>query len=333
LYIAAAYLAAIPYFVFLVDYPSATNPQDKVNLLVDHHTSMYLMHLVSFEFVALALIVVTLAVYQHLREHAPATSQVAAAVGLVRAGLLLASVMVFNHGMSVVVDQHASDPQQAAATWQVIEAVADALGGDALLGDLVRAEPGRRSPGAVDGAELATRAVLGQGITVAAARTLAARLVETHGTPLATPTGTITHLFPAALELANAGPASLPGPATRRAALHHVAHALATGELDLDGGADRIEASRRLQAIRGIGPWTSAYVAMRALGDPDAFPPGDVALRHAVTRRGGPGDVRGMAARAARWRPWRSYAVHHLWASLGATPTTRIDRDDDGGSS
>ena len=212
-------------------------------------------------------------------------------------------------------------------------AVADALGGDALLGDLVRAEPGRRSPGTVDGAELATRAVLGQGITVAAARTLAARLVETHGTPLATPTGTVTHLFPAALELANAGPASLPGPATRRAALHHVALALATGELDLDGGADRIEASRRLQAIRGIGPWTSAYVAMRALGDPDAFPPGDVALRHAVTRRGGPGDVRGMAARASRWRPWRSYAVHHLWASLGATTTTRIDRDDDGGSS
>ena len=129
LYVAAAYLAAIPYFVFLVDYPSATDPQDKVNLLVDHHTSLYVMHLVSFEFVALALIVVTLAVYQHLREHAPATSQVAAAVGLVRAGLLLASVMVFDHGMAVVVDQHASDPQQAAATWQVIEAVADALGG------------------------------------------------------------------------------------------------------------------------------------------------------------------------------------------------------------
>jgi Domain of unknown function (DUF4386) len=87
------------------------------------------MHLVSFEFVALALIVVTLAVYQHLHEHAPATSQVAAAVGLIRAGLLLASVMVFDHGMAVVVDQHASDPRQAAATWQVIEAVADALGG------------------------------------------------------------------------------------------------------------------------------------------------------------------------------------------------------------
>lgn len=129
LYIAAAYLAAIPYFVFLVDYPSATDPQDKVALLVDHHTSLYVMHLLSFEFVAIALIVVTLAVYQHLHEHAPATSQVASAVGLVRAGLLLASVMVFNYGMAVVVDQQASDPQQAAATWQVIEPVAEALGG------------------------------------------------------------------------------------------------------------------------------------------------------------------------------------------------------------
>jgi len=137
LYIAAAYLAAIPYFVFLVDYPSATDPQDKVALLVDHHTSLYVMHLLSFEFVAIALIVVTLAVYQHLHEHAPATSQVATAVGLVRAGLLLGSVMVFNYGMAVVVDQQASDPQQAAATWQVIEPVAEALGGaggDVLAG-------------------------------------------------------------------------------------------------------------------------------------------------------------------------------------------------------
>ena len=129
LYVAAAYLAAIPYLVFFVDYPGATDPEDKVALFVDHHTSMYVMHLVSFELVALALIVVTLAVHQHLHSHAPATSQVASAVGLIRAALLLASVMVFDHGMAVVVDQHASDPQQAAATWQVIEPVADGLGG------------------------------------------------------------------------------------------------------------------------------------------------------------------------------------------------------------
>jgi hypothetical protein len=129
LYIAAGYLAAIPYFVFLVDYPSATDPQDEVALFSHHHTSMYLMHLVSFELVALALIVVTLGVHQHLQEHAPATIQVASVVGLVRATLLLGSVMVFDHGMAVVVDQHASDPRQAAATWHAIGPIADALGG------------------------------------------------------------------------------------------------------------------------------------------------------------------------------------------------------------
>jgi hypothetical protein len=129
LYVAAGYLAAIPYFVFLVDYPGATDPEDKVTLFVNHHASMYVMHLISFEFVAIALIVVTLAVSEQLREHAHATSQVASAVGLVRAGLLLASVMVFDHGMAVVVDEHTSDPHQAAATWHAIGPVADALGG------------------------------------------------------------------------------------------------------------------------------------------------------------------------------------------------------------
>ena len=91
-----------------------------------------------------------------------------------------------------------------------------------------------------------------------------------------------------------------------------------------------MEAARRLRTIRGIGPWTAAYVAMRTLADPDVFLPGDVALRHAVTSRGGPGDPRGMAALAARWRPWRSYAVHHLWASLSAAPAVQPHPDDDG---
>ena len=206
-------------------------------------------------------------------------------------------------------------------------AVDETLDGEALLADLVGAVPGRRSPGAVDAAELAIRAVLGQGITVAAARTLARRLVEDHGEVLATPLGGVTHLFPTSAVLAGLDPASLPGPAVRRAALHELAEALATGELVLDAGADRREAARRLRAIRGIGPWTAAYVAMRALADPDVFLPGDIALRAAVTRRGGPGDPRGMAALAARWRPWRSYAVHHLWASLDATPVEQRPHD------
>jgi AraC family transcriptional regulator of adaptative response / DNA-3-methyladenine glycosylase II len=200
-------------------------------------------------------------------------------------------------------------------------AVGEALGEDPLIGALVRAVPGRRSPGAVDGTELASRAILGQGITVAAARTLAARLVAGHGTALATPQGGVTHLFPAAADLAAVDPALLPGPAARRAALHLVATEIAAGRLDLAAGSDRVEAARRLLEIRGVGPWTAGYVAMRALGDPDAFPPGDVALRRAIVALGGPSDARAITALAARWRPWRSYAVHHLWASLApATP-------------
>ncbi len=199
-------------------------------------------------------------------------------------------------------------------------AVADVLAEDSLLADLVRAVPGRRSPGSVDGTELAVRAILGQGITVAAARTLAARLVARHGTPLVAPLGRVTHLFPGADEMAAIDPGAMPGPAARRAALHQVATALADGSLVLDGGVDRGDAERRLLAMRGIGPWTAGYVAMRALADPDAFLPDDVALRTAAARLGGPADARALAARAGRWSPWRSYAVHHLWASLDGPP-------------
>ena len=206
-------------------------------------------------------------------------------------------------------------------------AVDETLGRQPLLADLVRATPGRRSPGAADADELAVRAVLGQGITVAAARTLAARLVEAYGAPLATPVGAVTRLFPTAADLAALDPASLPGPSVRRAALHDVVEALATGGLVLEAGADREAAVRGLRAIRGIGPWTAAYVAMRALADPDVFLPGDVALRHAVTRRGGPSGARGLAELAAPWRPWRSYAVHHLWASLDAAPVGQRPHD------
>jgi AraC family transcriptional regulator of adaptative response / DNA-3-methyladenine glycosylase II len=199
-------------------------------------------------------------------------------------------------------------------------AVDATLAEDPLLAGLVAAVPGRRSPGVVDGAELAVRAVLGQGITVAAARTLAGRLVAAHGTPLATAHGTITHLFPAAEALAAADPAALPGPPARRAAIHALARAVADGTIALDAGADRREAARRLRALPGIGPWTVAYISMRALGDPDVLLPGDVALRHALVGNGLPGDGRALAARAEGWRPWRSYAVHHLWATPSASP-------------
>jgi len=129
LYIAVAYLAAIPYFLVLVNYPSAVDPVQKVILLRDNYASMYLMHVLSFEFVALGLIVVTLALYQRLKERAPSTAQVAAVVGFIWACLLLASVMVFNYGMGAVIRQYATAPDQAVSAWQTIELVAEALGG------------------------------------------------------------------------------------------------------------------------------------------------------------------------------------------------------------
>src|SRR5664279_793617 len=127
--IAALYIAAIPYFVVLVNYPSVVDPVQKVILLRDNYLSMYWMHVVSFEFVALGLIVVTLALHQRLKELAPSTTQFATVVGLVRAGLLLASVLVFKYSMGSVVRLYAINPDQAVSAWQVIEPVAGALGG------------------------------------------------------------------------------------------------------------------------------------------------------------------------------------------------------------
>jgi hypothetical protein len=129
LYIAVAYLAAIPYFVLLVNYPGVVDPIQQFLMLGDNYASMYWMHVFSFEFVALALIVVTLAIYQRLKEVAPSTARFATVVGLIRAGLLLASVMVFDYGMGVVVRLYATAPAQAVSAWQVIEPVAQALGG------------------------------------------------------------------------------------------------------------------------------------------------------------------------------------------------------------
>jgi AraC family transcriptional regulator of adaptative response / DNA-3-methyladenine glycosylase II len=207
------------------------------------------------------------------------------------------------------------------------EAVTGNLTADPVLGPLARAHPGRRSPGHVDGNELALRAVLGQQVSVAAARRLGARLVAAYGKPLSRPDGPLTHCFPSAETLAAADPATLPMPRSRGRALTGLATALASGELWLDPGAERDRAEAVLLALPGIGPWTAAYIRMRALSDPDAFLPGDVGVLDALRRlgavpggSGGPGG-RGRASRSAAalaegWRPWRSYAVHHLWASL-----------------
>jgi AraC family transcriptional regulator, regulatory protein of adaptative response / DNA-3-methyladenine glycosylase II len=199
-------------------------------------------------------------------------------------------------------------------------------GSDPVLGPLALASPGRRSPGHVDGSELAVRALLGQQVSVAAARRLGARLVAAYGKPLSRPDGPLTHVFPEAGTLAAADPAALPMPRSRALALTGLASALASGELVLDPGAERDRAEAVLLALPGIGPWTASYIRMRALSDPDAFLPSDVGVLDALARLGavpagtGPA-ARGRAARAAaalaeNWRPWRSYAVHHLWAYL-----------------
>jgi AraC family transcriptional regulator, regulatory protein of adaptative response / DNA-3-methyladenine glycosylase II len=194
--------------------------------------------------------------------------------------------------------------------------IIDRLGQDRLLAPLVAASPGRRVPGHVDPAELAVRAVLGQQVSVASARTLAARLAARHGTPLRVPSGTVTHTFPTAEAIADADPATIAMPRARRNALGGLARALAEGTIRLDPDADRDQAARDLLALPGIGPWTVAYIRMRALGDPDVFLPTDLGVRHALRRLGQPDDPAVAEVVALRWRPWRSYALQHLWGVL-----------------
>ena len=202
-------------------------------------------------------------------------------------------------------------------------AVSEVLGADHVLGALVRRSPGRRVPGSVDGAELAVRAVLGQQVSVAGARTLADRLVAGCGELLPESLAgdvELTHLFPGPDAVAEVAPEDLAMPAVRRESLRGLARALAGGGIVLDPGSDREEVERRLLEMRGIGPWTASYVAMRALGDPDAFLPTDFGVKRAISRLAG--DHRNVAALAERWRPWRSYATQHMWASLGDVART-----------
>ncbi|MFL5828526.1 MAG: AlkA N-terminal domain-containing protein [Solirubrobacteraceae bacterium] len=198
------------------------------------------------------------------------------------------------------------------------QSVCDLLAGDPLLAPFVAASPGRRVPGHVDPHELAVRGVLGQQVSLSAAATLAARLVLAHGDALEHPRGAVTHAFPSAADLATADPEQLPMPAARGRALVGLASALAAGEVPLDPGADREEARRRLQALPGIGTWTAEYIAMRALRDPDAFMPTDLGVRHALVALGQDPAPCAAVALAERWRPYRAYAMQHLWAQLPA---------------
>ncbi|WP_103562726.1 AlkA N-terminal domain-containing protein [Actinomadura rubteroloni] len=192
-------------------------------------------------------------------------------------------------------------------------AVDDLLRADPVLAPLVDKAPGRRVPRTVDGAEFAVRAVLGQQVSTAAARTLAARLVTAHGEPVADPSGGLTHLFPSPAALADLDPERLAVPGARRTALTALVAALPG--LDLGVGSDWTEARARLADLPGIGPWTIETIAMRALGDPDAFIPGDLGVRAAARDLGLPATPGALTARSAAWRPWRAYAVQYLWAA------------------
>ncbi|MFF1408908.1 AlkA N-terminal domain-containing protein [Streptomyces sp. NPDC058289] len=197
------------------------------------------------------------------------------------------------------------------------EAVDEQLRADPLLAPLVAKAPGRRVPRTVDAEEFAVRAVLGQQVSTAAARTHAARLVRALGEPVTDPDpeGGLTHLFPTSQALAELDPESLALPRSRRTTFTTLVSALADGSLPLGIDSDWEAARARLGALPGFGPWTTEIIAMRALGDPDAFIPADLGIRRAAKGLGLPSTPAALTARAAHWRPWRAYAVQYLWAT------------------
>jgi len=202
-------------------------------------------------------------------------------------------------------------------------AVDDQFLGDPVIGPLVRATRGLRVPGQVDGDETAIRTVVGQQVSVTGARTVTGRLVAAYGTPVETDTPGLTHLFPSAATLASVDPEALPMPRSRGRALTGLAAALAAGDVALDRGADRDEVRAALVALPGIGPWTADYVSMRALGHPDVFLPTDLGVKVGL------GALGLDAGRSERWRPFRSYGLHHLWsvATAGASRPVHGGRD------
>ena len=195
------------------------------------------------------------------------------------------------------------------------QAVLDVLGADPDLGSAVAKAPGQRIPRTVDEAELAVRVVLGQQVSTAAARTHARRLVVAYGQPVDDPEGALTHTFPSVHQLAEIDPVHLAVPAARQRSLSTVIDSLADGSLVLDAGCDWERARQQLLALPGIGPWSTELIAMRGLGDPDAFPATDLGVRVAAEQLGLPAG-RALIAKSQAWRPWRSYATQHLWTVL-----------------
>jgi AraC family transcriptional regulator, regulatory protein of adaptative response / DNA-3-methyladenine glycosylase II len=197
-------------------------------------------------------------------------------------------------------------------------AVDEALAADEALAPLIARRPGARVPRTVDADELAVRIVLGQQVSTAAAATTTGRLAARLGDPVDDPAGGLTRLFPTMDALAAPDPAEIPGPKARAETVIRLAGTLASEELDLGPGADRDAARRTLASIRGVGAWTIELIAMRGLGDPDAFPATDLGLVRAMDAAGHPDPE--------RWRPWRSYAAQYLWATLDH-PINRLPAD------
>ena len=258
------------------------------------------------------------------------TCRLPAATGSVHAGWLLVD---FDEARCQVVLRVSDSLREALP--QVIHRVRAALDLDAdpaainaVLHDAFPEGDGLRVPGAVDGFELAVRAVLGQQITVAAARTLSQRLVDRFGEAIDTPFLELTRLFPAPEVLAQAGGDALGQLGIvkqRQAAIVSLAQAVAGQRLQLHGSADVPATIAALKELPGIGDWTAQYIAMRALRWPDAFPAGDIALHNALGFRDEKSPIKraALAQTASQaWRPWRSYAVFRIWAGRYQTPIT-----------
>ncbi|PRY56883.1 AlkA N-terminal domain-containing protein [Glycomyces artemisiae] len=201
------------------------------------------------------------------------------------------------------------------------QAPMEALAADEALAPLVAKTPGRRVPRKADPDEYAIRAVIGQQVSTASAATIAARLAERYGEPVDDPDGGLARLFPDPAALAEADPAHLPMPGSRKRTVLALAAALADGSVELGPGADWPTARAQLAQVPGVGPWTVEMVAMRAMGDPDAFPAGDLGVIKGAAALG-LGAGRALEARSQAWRPWRAYAVQYLWAS-SEHPTNR----------
>jgi AraC family transcriptional regulator of adaptative response / DNA-3-methyladenine glycosylase II len=201
-------------------------------------------------------------------------------------------------------------------------AVDEALARHPELAPAVAAIPGVRVPGALDAPEMLLRAMIGQQISVASARTMQGRLAAELGDEVAVGPAPM-RLFPEPAVIAERGLEVLRGPAARMRAIVEAAAALADGSLELSAGDDGAAQRERLLARRGIGPWTADYVRMRVLGDPDVLLPGDVAARAGAAALGLPSDPAGFTAWSERLAPWRSYAMAHYWYAAPVTQAWR----------